>query len=86
MKIAFQRTQILLLCAFASFVFGGSPLTAQTAKAKVRAVRWEKLEIRFDSVSTEASESPESFVLYFIYYYYFFPTIKMVIQLKSSFQ
>ena len=51
MKIAFQRTQILLLCAFASFVFGGSPLTAQTAKAKVRAVRWEKLEIRFDSIA-----------------------------------
>ena len=48
-----------------------------------------KLEIRFDSVSTEASESPESFVLFFIYYYYyyyFFSTIKMVIQLKSSFQ
>jgi len=49
MKKVFNRFRSLLLGALLLFFFGGSPLTAQTNKQK--AVRWEKLEIRFDSTA-----------------------------------
>ncbi len=49
MKIAYMARRLALVYTLFLFFLGGSPITAQTAKTK--AVRWEKLEIRNDSIA-----------------------------------